>query len=268
MCTVLLGTLYRSDDPGRAYYGTDTRGASLLIGAGLAVILARHWTDGGDPGLERLPSRLGRIMLGGFAGLAVLVLAWAWTQADGGDTRLYRGGLVFVALAVAVLLAHVVLVPRGWSARLLSWTPLVLVGRISYGIYLWHWPVFIALNADRTGRQGVELFALRCAVTLGVAVLSYLLVERPIRYGGLLRRPGVVVNGGVALAGVGTVAALVLVTTAVQAPRLAEAGLAGPEGLAAANGIDRIGSVPSTALEKSPDQIHPGFNSGASRKGR
>ena len=44
--TVLLATLYRSDDPGRAYYGTDTRGASLLVGAGLAVLLARRWPDG------------------------------------------------------------------------------------------------------------------------------------------------------------------------------------------------------------------------------
>ena len=98
-----------------------------------------------------------------------------------------------VAVAVAVLLAHVVLVPRGWSARVLAVAPLVLVGRISYGIYLWHWPTFIALNSDRTGRQGTELFMLRCLVTLGVAALSYVLVERPIREGGLLRRP---VGGG------------------------------------------------------------------------
>ena len=174
--------------------------------------------------------------------LAVLGLAWAWSHASGGDARLYRGGLLMVAVAVAVLLAHVVLVPRGWSARVLAVAPLVLVGRISYGIYLWHWPTFIALNSDRTGRQGTDLFMLRCLVTLGVAALSYLLVERPIREGRLLRRPWVAANsvaGLAAVACVGTVAALVVVTTAVRAPGPAEGTLAADP--VVANGIDVTG---------------------------
>ena len=237
--TVLLATLYRPDDPGRAYYGTDTRGASLLIGAGLAVLLARRWPDGDGLGRQRVSSRLARTALGACAGLAVLGLAWAWSHASGGDARLYRGGLLMVAVAVAVLLAHVVLVPRGWSARVLAVAPLVLVGRISYGIYLWHWPTFIALNSDRTGRQGTELFMLRCLVTLGVAALSYVLVERPIRQGGLLRRPWVAANsvaGLAVVACVGTVAALVVVTTAVRASGPAEGTLTADP--AVANGID------------------------------
>ena len=78
-------------DPGRAYYGTDTRGASLLIGAGLAVILARYRPDG-RRGRTRLPSRCGRRSACRLRG-AALGLAWAWTHADGGDRWLYRGGL-------------------------------------------------------------------------------------------------------------------------------------------------------------------------------
>ena len=53
--TVLLAALYRAEDPGRAYYGTDTRGASLLIGAGLAILLARHWTGRRGIGRCRYP---------------------------------------------------------------------------------------------------------------------------------------------------------------------------------------------------------------------
>ena len=96
--TVLLAALYRAEDPGRAYYGTDTRGASLLIGAGLAILLARtgRRTARNRPGRSRRPSRSGcsseeRQPL-------VVVLGWAWTHAEGVDTRLYRGGLALMAV--------------------------------------------------------------------------------------------------------------------------------------------------------------------------
>ena len=175
--TVLLAQSYDPMDPGRAYYGTDTRAASLVIGAGLAVVLARYRPQAAG----WVTSRRVRRALGVLAAGAVLVLAWAWTHADGGDRWLYRGGLAAMAFAVAVVLAYVVLVPRGWLARLLALAPLVLLGRISYGVYLWHWPVFIAVNAGRTGREGGELFALRCLITLALATLCYVLVERPVR---------------------------------------------------------------------------------------
>ena len=106
-----------------------------------------------------------------------------------------------IALAVAVVIAHVALVPSGWSARLLSLPPLPVLGRISYGVYLWHWPVFIAANADRTGLDGLTLFAVRCLLTVGVASLSYVLVERPIQLRVRPRRPVFVATGaGVAIA--------------------------------------------------------------------
>ena len=240
--TVLLAALYRAEDPGRAYYGTDTRGASLLIGAGLAILLARHWTTGGEESALPVPAtRTVRTLLGGAAALSVVVLGWAWTQAEGGDTRLYRGGLALMAVAVAVVIAHVVLVPRGWSARLLSTTLLVLVGRISYGIYLWHWPIFIAVNSERTGLQGIALFTTRCLVTFTVALLSYVLVERPIRTGAVSSRLGVA-NGAGALAGVATVAVLVVVTTAVP-PRLAQADSTLPGQPGTQDGIDAVVSA-------------------------
>ena len=114
---------------------------------------------------------------------------WASTHLSGTDEVLYRGGMAVVALAVAVVIAHVALVPSGWSARLLSVPPLPALGRISYGVYLWHWPVFIAANADRTGLDGLALFSVRCLVTVGIAGLSYVLVERPIRLRVRPRRP-------------------------------------------------------------------------------
>jgi hypothetical protein len=54
---------------------------------------------------------------------------------------------------------------------------------ISYGVYLWHWPLFVVLNPDRVHLTGGWLFLVRIAVTLAVAIASYFLIERPIRYG-------------------------------------------------------------------------------------
>lgn len=215
--TTALAALYQPDDPGRAYYGTDTRGASLLVGAGLAVLVA--WLDlQGARGHRLRSSRPARTALGAAAATATLALAWAWTHADGGDVGLYRGGLLLLALAVATVLAHVVLVPTGWSARALAVRPLVLVGMISYGVYLWHWPIFIAVNGQRTGYQGLELFLLRCLVTFAVATLCFVMVERPIRQGALLRLRWVPARTALTPACVALVAGLVLVTTAVRVP--------------------------------------------------
>ena len=123
-----------------------------------------------------------------------------------------------VALAVAVGIAHVALVASGLSARLLSVPPLPALGRISYGVYLWHWPVFIAANADRTGLDGLALFSVRCLLTVGIAVLSYVLVERPIRLRVRPRRPVFAATAaGVAVAA-GAVA-LVVATAAPPLPR-------------------------------------------------
>jgi len=65
--------------------------------------------------------------------------------------------------------------------RFLSLAPLRWVGRISYGLYLWHWPIFVWLSPDRTGLEGQRLLALRLVVTLAVSLASFFLVERPIR---------------------------------------------------------------------------------------
>ncbi len=73
------------------------------------------------------------------------------------------------------------LIEPGWFARALAWRPLHFLGTISYGIYLWHWPVIVYLNGARTGLSAWPLDLLRVAVTLLVSTASYYLVERPIR---------------------------------------------------------------------------------------
>jgi len=159
---------YRPGDTDRDYFGTDSRAQALLIGCVLAILLIR---------------RRAGWRLGGVAIVALLAQAWLWTHTSGTDPWLYHGGLTVAALSVALVLAHVVLSPASLTARALSVAPLVALGRISYGVYLWHWPLFGFVNADRTGLSGLSLLGLRLGLTLAVAAASYALVELPVRRG-------------------------------------------------------------------------------------
>jgi peptidoglycan/LPS O-acetylase OafA/YrhL len=236
---VLCARLFQPESMGRAYFGTDTRAQALLIGAALAAALALA----GD---RRPPRRVfGLLAVIAIAGTAVL-----WHTASDQAGWLFRGGLTAAALATAVVVAHVVLFPDALLARALGLAPLVWLGRISYGVYLWHWPLFTFVNADNTGLSRWPLLLTRLAGTIGLAVLSYHLVEQPIRRGGLgrvlpRRMPGVVTAAAlavlVAMISVGTVpppepvvaAPAVVVTVPAVAPRPAAARWKpGPQGLA------------------------------------
>jgi peptidoglycan/LPS O-acetylase OafA/YrhL len=87
---------------------------------------------------------------------------------------------LLLALAVLAVLAAVTLRPSGLLARGLSLAPLRLLGRRSYGIYLWHWPVICWLTGPGTGLSRGHLALLRIVVTLVVADLSYRLIESPV----------------------------------------------------------------------------------------
>jgi peptidoglycan/LPS O-acetylase OafA/YrhL len=195
---------YRPEDVNRAYFGTDSRAQALLIGCALAVLLARPTARQG----RRWHPVLGVLALAGAAGTG-----WLWTHAGGTAGWLYHGGLTMGALAVAALIAHAVRSPRSPTARLLGLAPLVWLGRISYGVYLWHWPLFQFVGSERTGLTGPMLLAVRMALTLVIAIASYHLLERPIREGRWLRRMPRLVPVGAALAAVGVTVTAVGVAT-------------------------------------------------------
>jgi peptidoglycan/LPS O-acetylase OafA/YrhL len=166
--------LYHPGDTNRAYFGTDTRAASILIGAALAAWLT--WR--GRPTTQRGWRWLQSTSLAGVA-----VLAFAWTRFDGTSATVYRGGFFVCALAAAAIIATITDPRPGAVRRVLACPPLVGLGIISYGVYLWHWPIYVVLDAARTGLNGWPLLALRVAGTLVVALVSYVVVERPIRHG-------------------------------------------------------------------------------------
>ena len=173
----LMFVLYHpGHDPSRVYYGTDTRAQSLLVGALLAMVLMR---------LREPRRQRSRVVLHGSALAAAGLLAWAWVATSERSSFLYRGGFLIEAVLVAIVVASACQRRRGPLGIMLSWWPLQWIGLISYGLYLWHWPVFVVLSPQRSHLDGYVLFALRVAVTLLFATVSYYLVEQPIRRGAL-----------------------------------------------------------------------------------
>ena len=164
----------------RVYFGTDTRVQALLVGAAAAALLVRDWR-GLASGRAVLRSGWARWLarLLPAAGLVVLVLAAH--VATGSAEEFRQGLLIVVAVAAVLVIAPVALEQDGPVARLLAASPLVGLGAISYGVYLWHWPIFLLVNGERTGVTGWQLFALRCAATVAAAAVSWWLIEQPIR---------------------------------------------------------------------------------------
>ena len=221
----------------RVYYGTDTRAASLLIGASLAIGMAiwrarsvgRNRRDrlpapearaSGCRGPKWGPSGCRRRARPGARGRRRRdVRARRRPRRDrargGADAWLYPYGLLGLDGAVVLLIVAAVAFPASLAARSLAVRPLRALGKISYGLYLWHFPLFLWLSADAIGVSGTELLLVRLAVTLAVSTASYFLIEQPIRQ---RRRPTWVVRALAPLAAGGAVAALLLASAAGPAP--------------------------------------------------
>jgi peptidoglycan/LPS O-acetylase OafA/YrhL len=171
-----------AEDVNRVYYGTDTRVHTVLIGAALAALLAPRL--GQSPTADDWPQPL-RLLLGLVALVAAGNLICAVALVDGDQSWLYEGGLPLFSVAAALVIAQGVLVPNGLMGIALSLSPLRTVGRLSYGLYLWHWPIYLLLTASRTGLSGPALLVLRLVATFAVAFASDQLLERPFRAGWL-----------------------------------------------------------------------------------
>lgn len=174
LAVMMLGSLAAqllATNHDRIYYGTDTRAAEFLAGALLAVAMSASWS-------RRTVQR--RELGIAIAGCAAAVFAvGTWVLVGLSSEWLYGGGFVGIGLVSAVLIASAI-VP-GPVRSVVSWRPLCAIGVVSYGLYLYHWPVFLWLSEARTGLNGVTLLVARCAVTGALAVVSYRLVELPIR---------------------------------------------------------------------------------------
>ena len=187
----------------RLYFGTDTRLVELVLGA----LLALWWTRRGREVPDR-PVPLTIAALG-----AVGVLAVMWGTASPADLYLYRGGLALHGLLTIVVIVAAV-APRGPVRAVLSWEPLRRLGVISYGAYLFHWPILLVLQ-QTTSLGPEQRFAIGLAITVVLAALSHRFVEMPIRRGAgttVGRRVWIAVPASL------TVAAMIVAVTVWRTP--------------------------------------------------
>lgn len=164
------------EDPNRVYLGTDTRVASILVGALLSLACARF-------PLALSKQRPANDVIG-VGALMLLLVSWVFIDGTAAEW-LYEGGLLAHAVVTAIVIAVAFGRRSGPLAKLLGLRPLRWMGRVSYGLYLWHWPVYWAMNPFRMGFSGWRLTILRLVVSAVIAEASFRLLESPIRRGAL-----------------------------------------------------------------------------------
>ncbi|WP_421121049.1 acyltransferase family protein [Aquihabitans daechungensis] len=198
----------------RLYYGTDTRAAAVFLGA---VLASARVTMGPRRWAATRPLRHAAGVVGAIA------LAVAWWGLDGSSGLAYQ---VLPLLGVAGALVVASIADRrhpGPVGRVLNLPPLPALGRISYGVYLYHWPIFLVVDGERTGLDGWVLTAARIAVTVAVAAASYRFVEEPIR----MRRR---LTGRQGRAAVPACAAIVIIALVASTLNASSDDLDGPPG--------------------------------------
>jgi peptidoglycan/LPS O-acetylase OafA/YrhL len=218
-------------DPSRAYLGSDSHAMGLLVGVALGIV-----AGAGTPWVaftEWMRSNRRAVVIAPWAAVVALVAILLTMRVTRDRTLLlYRGGFLVFALLTAVIVAVVATMPAAPISRFLRTPPLVAIGLRSYSLYLWHWPVRVFVT-PRPGLHGVGLFAVRLAISVVLAEISYRLVERPLRFGRLGRfgtdraRDQVGSRPALAYFAVLTVVAAVLVLTVVAPGPLPPSNLAG-----------------------------------------
>lgn len=176
LSAVLMGVLYvPGQDPTRVYYGTDTRLFAILLGSGLAFIWPSTRLK------PQIPPQAKRILNGiGFGALLLLVLAFLFMRDD--LSFVYYGGMFLVSLVSVILVAITAHPGASWN-RWLTNPVFDWIGKRSYGIYLYQFPVMIFYEAKVNVANHLFLHTImEIILILFVTELSYRFVEKPLRY--------------------------------------------------------------------------------------
>ena len=192
-CILLTGMA-----PQLAFYLMPTRAWQFALGA-LVFLYARRPAAVVDDALVQTPRSSAAVRIAhatGWLGLGTILVASLWF----GPNMPYPGvRAVLPSIGAAAILLAGSWLPTAGVARILSVRPMQALGRVSYSWYLWHWPVLL-LGAQWLGSDTPLDRGALVLLSLALAVLSYRLVEAPIRRNPrLVARPGIMALGAVAL---------------------------------------------------------------------
>ena len=161
IAVVLAATDHHGVNWTRIRFGPDTRAHGLFLGCLIALA----------------PSVMQHVAVRRLVLPAAAVCLIASLQTDGSWLQhLFWRPMVAVA---GVVLVVALLDEAGRPARLAAWPPLVALGRISYGVYLWHFPIYMVLGRHVSSWPFAQRSALFVSVSIGTAVVSYVAIERP-----------------------------------------------------------------------------------------
>ncbi|MGO1165608.1 MAG: acyltransferase family protein [Janibacter sp.] len=186
--TAQLGFHDQADYP-RVYYGSDTRAQALFIGAAIGVLAGPISRKRRAPDL---PMPL--IQIGGLIGLVSSVISFAFVTPYSG-WMFNQGGMLAFGIGSALLVLACADRRPNATRSVFAWRPLAFVGERTYGLYLWHFPIYQALEGTPVGDNALVIFVVSMALTVAVAHLSYTYLEEPIIARGIrgilprIRRP-------------------------------------------------------------------------------
>ena len=166
--------LFDINNISRIYFGTDTRAFSLLVGVVGAILYPMDKLNTKITPQENLVYSVVSLI-----SIAALITIMIYTSEY--NTWMYRGGFLLVAI-----LGIIIIISSGKQhtvmAKLLSFKPVVFIGKISYSLYLWHFPVLVLTTpVSEIGKPNIFFVVLRVILTFILAIISYALVETPIR---------------------------------------------------------------------------------------
>jgi len=187
--SVAMAVLFTGGDATRVYYGTDTHSFGLAIGAAYAFARMGAKPVRGaaalPPGLGAAAWRAAGAVLSVASVASFAALFWMSAALTEDDPLVYRGGLGLASVLSLVVIAEATraesVVTALLDARVLRW-----IGDRSYGLYLWHWPVFVLVvealpGWARTGGSGWALAGVAAAIAVVASEVSYRAFETPIR---------------------------------------------------------------------------------------